>query len=164
LMQAEQASAAAATACAAAVTTEARLLQEQQTQEARLEALREQFRDTRQRQQEAEREAQRRGRECLRLYHELPELVRQQNALQQVVDWMTTQYPRKEELDLLQRESLCTTPALHRWQEAQAVHDRWQKVCVERDTTQRALAAQEAELPGDVDVLRRRNAVLVGED
>jgi exonuclease SbcC len=161
---AETECAAALSARESAVQNEARLLQEKTTQEKRLEDLRVRFRNCRQRKQEAEREAQRRGRECLRLYHEIPQPFRERIARQQVMDWMPTVFPRKEDLDLLHQETNGKAAAHRGLQEAQGVLERWNTLRVERETTQRALAAQEAELPGDVESVRSRHTELEAED
>jgi DNA repair exonuclease SbcCD ATPase subunit len=164
LARADAASTTAAEARSAAIATESRLLQEKHEKEEALKECRDRYRDCRHRQQEAEREAQRRGRECLRLYHELPEPLRQRIAPQQVSNWLTTTYPSKDDLDFLQQEARGTTDAQRRLQEAQVIFDLYRQRTVERETIQRALAAQEATLPGDVAAVRLRHGQREAED
>jgi exonuclease SbcC len=142
---------------AAARDEENRLREEARLAQENYQKAREDYREASIQLQQASADVTRLHHECGRAYDELPERQRRQIHAAPPADWLQTEYPRTQDLEILRAEAAGYETACQRLRKAEDVVKKWNKLKTQEDGKLATLARLQAELPANRDDLRRKH-------
>jgi exonuclease SbcC len=150
----------AAAALSAAQTEENRLREHEKCARESYDRAREDYRQTKSREEQASADVVRSQGECARIYNELPERSKRRISPASPIDWLTTDYPQASDLEALRTEVAERPAARQRWQRAEDVLKQWNQLKTREKDRLDALSRLQTELPADREAVRRKHADL----
>jgi exonuclease SbcC len=163
LAEAEQVFQQKATVQEAVRRAERELRQQLEQLNRQLQEAREEFRDHRRQAEQARQDTQRLERECAQAYHDLADPVRLRVSPSLPADWLTTVYPRDDDLALARSQAAGLGPARQRLRAAEQVQIDWNTLKGQEAGARQALARLQAELPPDRAAIPREHVRLESE-
>jgi len=163
--EAKKAEAETAQAQKEAQTRETQCQEEVRQAETSLQKLRDKYRDVNHELEQAERDIERAGGECLKAYQALPTMFRERIANAPPDDWLDTQFPEPADLTSLQRDAADVESLRANLRQAEETLRQWEKVHGQAEAARASIARLRQELPAaDPAAIRGEHASIQAEE